>query len=114
MPFPAIVMVDLAAPAMLALLAAPVYALAALGLTMSYSITKVPNFAHAEYVTVGGYVAVTMVNFLGGGLTESVIAGFLAAAIVAMVSDELVFKPLTRRGATPHHLLVASIGLGLV
>jgi branched-subunit amino acid ABC-type transport system permease component len=107
-------MVDLAAPTMLALLAAPAYALAALGLTMTYSITKVPNFAHAEYVTVGGYVAVAMVNFLGGGLVESVVAGFLAAAIVSMVSDELVFKPLTRRGATPLHLLVASIGLGLV
>jgi branched-subunit amino acid ABC-type transport system permease component len=96
------------------LLLGSLYAMMALGLTMTYAITKVPNFAHAEYVTVGAYAAVVFVNFLGGGIVEAVISSFLLGAIVAMLSDELAFKPLFRRSATPLHFLVASIGVGLV
>lgn len=107
------------------------YAVMALGLTLTYSITKVPNFAHAEYVTVGGYIlaAFTLANrgaIVAGGAGGFnaivagivIIAGFVLAALVsaliAVSSDELVFKPLFRRAATPLHLLVASIGVGLV
>jgi len=107
-------MVELAGPLLLSVLMGSQYTMMALGLTMTYAITRVPNFAHAEFVTVGGYAAVAFVNVLGGGLIESLLGGFLAGAIVAMLSDELVFKPLFRRGATPLHLLVASIGVGLV
>ena len=101
-------MVELAGPLLLSVLMGSQYTMMALGLTMTYAITRVPNFAHAEFVTVGGYAAVAFVNVLGGGLIESLLGGFLAGAIVAMLSDELVFKPLFRRGATPLHLLVAS------
>jgi len=107
-------MVEFASPLLLSVLLGSLYALMALGLTMTYAVTRVPNFAYAEYVTVGGYAAVVFVNVLGAGLILSLLAGFLAAAIVAMLSDALVFKPLFRRGATPLHLLVASIGVGLV
>ncbi len=101
------------------------YALMALGLTMTYSITRVPNFAHAEYVTVGGYTAALFTLAYGGSIAlggpggaATIIGAFvlaaLVAAAVALLSDELVFKPLFRRSATPLHLLVASIGAGLV
>lgn len=90
------------------------YAIMGLGLTMTYAVTRVPNFAHAEYVTIGAYAAVVFVNYLGGGIVVAAAGAFLTAAIVAVVSDELAFKPLFRRGATPLHLLVASIGVGLV
>src|SRR5207247_338651 len=35
-------------------------------------------------------------------------------AAIALLSDELVFRPLFRRAATSLHLLVASIGVGLI
>jgi len=118
-------MVDLAGPLLLSILLGSLYTLMALGLTMTYAITRVPNFAHAEYVTVGGYVAAVLALGLSGLLAASGLAGvavivlasvlaFAAAAAVAVGGDELVFKPLTRRGATSLHLLVASIGVGLV
>lgn len=101
------------------------YALMALGLTLTYAITKVPNFAHAEYITVGGYVfALATLAFgsligLGGFWAAVVIGGafllaFLASAALGVLSDELVYSPLSRRGVTPLHLLVGSIGVGLV
>lgn len=96
------------------LLLGSLYAMMGLGLTMTYATTRVPNFAHAEYVTLGAYTSVLFANFLGGYIVEAVIGAFLLASIVAVASDEVVFKPLFRRGATPLHFLVASIGLGLV
>ncbi|HID04189.1 MAG TPA: branched-chain amino acid ABC transporter permease, partial [Aigarchaeota archaeon] len=42
------------------------------------------------------------------------LAAMLSAGLVALLSDELVFKPLHKRGARPLFLLVASIGVGLV
>ena len=33
------------------------YALMALGITLTFSVMKLPNFAHADYFTAGGYAA---------------------------------------------------------
>ena len=111
-------MVDfLARPALDTILLGSLYTMMALGLTLTYKVTKIPNFAHAEYVTIGAYATVVMVNrfgFVGVAGVLAVVVSFLAAAGVALAVDELVFKPLFRRGASPLHMLVASIGAGLV
>jgi len=107
-------MVDLAAPFLDSLVLGSLYTMMALGLTITYKVTRVPNFAHAELVTVGSYAGVVAVNAWGGGLAQALVLAFAASAAVALAADELVFKPLFKRGATPLHLLVASIGVGLV
>jgi len=107
----------LARPALDTILLGSLYTMMALGLTLTYKVTKIPNFAHAEYVTIGAYATVVMVNrfgFVGVAGVLAVVVSFLAAAGVALGVDELVFKPLFRRGASPLHILVASIGAGLV
>jgi len=117
--------VELADPILQSILLGSSYTLMAIGLTLTYAITRVPNFAHAEFITVGGYTAASFANSFGGLLafgggayaavvTGSFVVAFLVAAVIALATDELVFKPLFRRGATPLHLLVASIGVGLV
>src|SRR5437773_1654246 len=101
------------------------YALMALGLTLTYAVAKIPNFAHAEYVTVGAYTAafvtiafVGAITLGGSGAAAAIVAAFalafVVAAAIALLSDELVFRPLFRRAATSLHLLVASIGVGLI
>jgi branched-subunit amino acid ABC-type transport system permease component len=106
----------LARPGLDALLLGSLYTMMALGLTLTYKITKIPNFAHAEYVTLGAYVTVVTVDATGGGPIAIVAfpLAFAASAVSALTVDEIVFKPLFRRGASPVHLLVASIGAGLV
>jgi len=107
-------MVDLAAPLLNSLLLGSLYTMMALGLTITYKVTRIPNFAHAELVTVGSYAGVLAVNGWGRGVLEVLLLAFAASAGVALLADELAFKPLFKRGATPLHLLVASIGVGLV
>lgn len=107
-------MVDLAAPSVNTLLLGSLYTIMALGLTITYKVTKIPNFAHAEYVTIGSYTGVVAVNLWGQGLLEALLLAAAASAGVALLADELVFKPLFQRSASSLHLLVASIGVGLV
>ena len=105
---------DLSVPLVNSLTLGSLYTLMALGLTMSFSVTKIANFAHAELVTIGGYVTALLVNWMGYGLGESLVAAFVASALLAVAMDEGVFKPMIRRGSRPLFLLVASIGVGLL
>jgi len=98
------------------LLVGSLYGLMALGLTLIYRVTKIPNFAYAEYITYGGYAAAATAGLAAGfkGAAIGALFAILVAAAIALASDELGFKPLWRRGASSLHLLVASIGIGLV
>lgn len=40
-----------------------VYALVALGYTMVYGIVKLINFAHGDFIMVGGYISVITIPF---------------------------------------------------
>ncbi len=108
--------------------------LMSIGLAMTYSVSKVANFAHGEYA-VAGIVAYTLVTLLATGQITSdtliaafgpdnppaaaftylrLLAAFLFGGSIALVSLLLVFRPLRLRGATPLQLMVASIGLELM
>lgn len=90
------------------------FALMAVGLTIVYRVTQVANFAHAEYVTYGAYAAYVFAVTLEFGMIGGAVAALVIPGILAVINDELVFKPLWRRGSTPLHFLVASIGSGLI
>ncbi len=98
------------------LLVGSLYGLMALGLTLIYRVTKIPNFAYAEYITYGGYAAYIAALSMAGssGILLAALAALAAGALIALASDELGFKILWQRGANPLQLLVASIGVGLI
>jgi branched-subunit amino acid ABC-type transport system permease component len=94
------------------LLTGGVYSLIAVGLTLLYRILKFPNFAHAEFVTLGAYVAFIFNVSLGMSLLVGGLAAFLTTGLVGVVAHRLIFRQLSTRGAMP--MMIASIGLGLV
>lgn len=91
-----------------------VYALVAIGLTMVHGILKFANFAHAEAITFGAYMAYIGNAALGGNLLVGVVIAFLLTGLLGVVSDILVFRRLREKRATRISLMIASIGLGLV
>jgi branched-chain amino acid transport system permease protein/neutral amino acid transport system permease protein len=94
------------------LLVSVFYSTAAVGLTLSFNITKIANFAHAEYITIGAYVG-AILTLIGLDPLLALITAALVASIVALLTDEVFYKPLYKRGARPLQLFVASIGVGL-
>lgn len=90
------------------------YALMALGITLTFSVMKLPNFAHAEYVTAGAYAA--LIVSLAGVLNPLAIiaAAFVVGALTALLSQLIVFKPLERRQVSFYTLILSSFAVGLV
>jgi branched-subunit amino acid ABC-type transport system permease component len=90
------------------------YALMALGLTLTMNILRLPNFAHAELITIGAYAALLASSLEGAGLPVMLLAAFTAAALVAVGAHVTVFRPLERQRTNLYGLLLASFVVGLV
>ena len=99
-----------------------IYALGAVGVTLVFGILRFANFAHADLMTFGAYLALVLsAAFSGGREIAGLPAGFmvlpLAAAGVAILAiglDRLFYRPLRERNVKPILLLVASIGVTLM
>jgi len=90
------------------------YLIAAVGLTLTYGLSKFPNFAHAELLTLGAYVGYFVAEQLGLGWPLAFIVAFLVTGIVGFLCYRGIFQPLAKRGASIIHLMVASIALGFI
>ncbi len=66
---------------LLGLLQGGVYSLVACGLTLIYGVMKIVNFAHAEFLTLGMYLAITAFNL---GLSPYMVAVFIFAAVAVL------------------------------
>jgi branched-chain amino acid transport system permease protein len=86
-----------------------VYSLVALGLTLVYGILHIPNFSHGALFMVGAYAAFFVAGTLGANYWVALAAAALVSALVAVLSERLVFDRL--RNAPPLHDMIAAIGL---
>lgn len=91
------------------------YTLVAIGITQTFAVTRIANFSHGELVTMGAYVAAIVTKLVSFPLSLplAIAASFAVSAAVITSIDEIVFKPLTRRGATPLMLMVASFAVSI-
>lgn len=90
------------------------YLIGAIGLTLTYGLSKFPNFAHAEFITLGAFFGYIVAEPLGLGLPPSLFVAFLATGLVGLLCYRGIFQTLSKKGATIIHLMVASIALGLI
>ncbi len=97
------------------------YVLLAVGLTLVYRILKFANFAHAEFVTFGAYMAflafeaATSIGIdIGTDLFWGVMIAFFLTGLLGVASDKTVFGPLRRRNAEGMTIMISSIGVGLI
>jgi branched-chain amino acid transport system permease protein len=86
-----------------------IYSLVALGLTLVYGILQVPNFAHGAFYMVGAFVALKAMGGWGLNYWVAMVAAAVVVAVIAAVSERLVFHPL--RKASGLHPMIAAIGL---
>lgn len=90
------------------------YALMALGLTLTLAVIKLPNFAHAELITVGAYVALAI--SMGVSTNPLIVLGaaFIASSVVAVLCHRFVYKPLGKVNTSMYTLILASFAVGLI
>lgn len=90
------------------------YLLGAVGLTLTYGLSKFPNFAHAEFITLGAFIGYLVAEQLGLGWPLALLVAFLFNGLVGFLCYRGIFQPLAKRGASIIHLMVASIALGFI
>ena len=87
-----------------------VYALIALGYTMVYGIIKLINFAHGDFIMVGGYTLFfTIPLLMGMGLPGwlAVIPAIVICACVGVLVELLAYRPVRRTGNSLTCLITA-------
>jgi neutral amino acid transport system permease protein len=89
-----------------------VIALAAVGLTLTYGILRLSNFAHGDFMTLGAYLS-WLANTNGVNIWLSIPIGAAGTVIAMFISELLLWKPMRDRKATSTTLIIISIGLAL-
>ena len=87
-----------------------IYALVALGYTMVYGIIRLINFAHGDFIMVGGYTMIFTVPVmiaLGLPLWLSVFFAILVCAIVGMSTELVAYRPVRKKGTSMSALITA-------
>ncbi|ERG94967.1 branched-chain amino acid ABC transporter permease [Haloquadratum walsbyi] len=92
-----------------------VISVGAVGLTLSYGVTRFINFAYGEFLTYGAYITL----FLSGTgigislpLPISAIIGVVLVGVFGVIISRIFFEPVSSRGPIP--LLITSIGVAFI
>jgi branched-chain amino acid transport system permease protein len=89
------------------------FALMAMGLTLTYMTTKVPNFAYGSFVTLGIYTAYHFYTVYHVNPYFGSIAAFLVAGAVSVLMYVAILRPLARKGANLVSLMIATFAVDI-
>ena len=84
------------------------YFVISVGLTLTLAVIKLPNFAHAEFLTVGAYVGIVISTIFPNNFVIVSIAAFCICGAVALALHHVVFRPLMNRKVSTYILVLAS------
>ena len=99
-----------------------IFALMALGYSMVYGIVKMINFAHSEFITIGGFLAYFITesllkSTLGNSIWSLLIAlvvAIIVCVIVAIITERFAYRPLRKKGSSRITALITAIGVNYI
>ena len=97
-----------------ALIFASLLALLSIGLTLTYLTTRVPNFAHASFATIGVYTALIASRVWESTPYIAIPIAFVISGVVAVALYTFILKPLIRKGASQAIQMVATLAFDLI
>jgi len=101
----------LAGSLLLSIFNGSIYVVVSLGLTLTLAVVRLPNFAHAEFLTVGAYVAVAVSSAFPDNFLVIGVVAFLACSALALAVHQVAFKPLMERRVSIYILVLASFAV---
>ena len=88
-----------------------IYALAGMGVVLTYKATGVFNFGHGAVAVLVAYVYFQLAEWGLPALGAALVAVLVIAPILGLLLEWLVFRPLQRSGASTVEKLVATLGV---
>ena len=89
-----------------------IIALAAVGLTLTYGILRLSNFAHGDFLTLSAYLTL-LLNSGGMNIWLSMILAATGTVAAMLLSEKLLWARMRSIRATSTTLIIISIGLAL-
>lgn len=89
-----------------------ILAVAAVGLSLVYSVSALVNFAHAELVSTGAVIAFAF-TAIGIPFWLAVICALGVGGVLGALNDLAIWRPLARYRMVPLSMMVVSIGIGI-
>jgi branched-chain amino acid transport system permease protein len=86
------------------------YVLMALGLAMILNLSNVINFAHGNFLALGGYIAFALVPVIG--FWGALVVAPLAVAVIGLILEPTIFRPVY--GRDPVYSLLLTFGLAFI
>jgi branched-chain amino acid transport system permease protein len=86
------------------------YALMALGLSLILNLSGVINFAHGGFLAIGGYLAYTLIPYLG--FWGALVASPFLVAFIGIAIERVLIRPLY--GRDPLYSLLLTFGLAFM
>ena len=97
-----------------AIIFASLLTLLSIGLTLTYLTTRVPNFAHASFATIGVYIALVVTHVWQMSPYAAIPISFVISGAVAVLLYTFILKPLIRKGASQAIQMIATLAFDLI
>ncbi len=91
---------------------AAILALSAVAFTLEYAVSKIANFAHGEFLTIGAYVAYSTAGIFHQNAAAAALIAAAAGAVAGLVLNAVVIEQFKGRSAIT--VLIATLGVALV
>ena len=96
-----------------AIIYASVLAVLCVGLTLTYKITNVPNFAHTTFAILGMYMGLIMVRVFDANPFFALPLAFLISGGVALFLYYGILRILIKRNSTYLSLIIATLAFDI-
>lgn len=87
-------------------------AVSAVGLTLSYGVTRFINFAYGEFLTMGAFFTLILAGSAGLPLLPAAIVAIFLVGLAGTLVAKIFYDPLMSRGPFP--LLITSVGVAFI
>jgi branched-chain amino acid transport system permease protein len=89
-----------------------IYALGAIGISLTFAILRFANFAHGEYMMLGAYLTYSVMLLTGWHPLVAMLPAMLFTSLAVLGLDRVIFRPF--RNAPTIMPVIASFGLMLM
>ena len=95
------------------LMVGAIYGLVGMGYSLIYRASGLLTFAQGEYFMLGAFFTYTFFVLLKLPFIVAAVAVVLVMTAIGFLSERLLIGPLLRRGSSPIHIVLATIGLSI-
>src|ERR1700689_1159128 len=90
------------------------YALVAIGYSLVFGVLRLIHLAHGEVFMVGAYIGLEVMLALHVGPVAALAVAVVGTALLGVVMEVILFRPIRRKGGSFLAPMITSIGAGLI